>query len=154
MNIRCTRRRYSYLKASQEIRRNCYGNLRYEAELSVYVKGEDRYVQIRVSNRYFFGSQKSIYSSKIKILIPFAISFYFIKLICLRRRTLYSQWYTVLTDVQNDSLYHPLRPQLLVPYVCLQASKQLLHNFIRRIFSDRYVWLRLNFIRILTRQLL
>ena len=75
-------------------------------------------------------------------------SFHSMKLMCLRRRTFHSQWCTVLTDVWNDHVYHPLRPWLLVLHVCLQTFKQLLHNFIRRIFFNRYICLRSNFVRI------
>ena len=66
-------------------------------------------------------------SSIFEILLPFATSFHFMKLMCLRRRTLHSQWFTVLTDVWNDLMHHPLRPWLSVLHVLpadLQTAAQ------------------------------
>ena len=65
------------------------------------------------------------------------------KLMCLKGRTLHSQWSTVLTDVWNDFMHHPLRPWLSVLHVCLETSKQLLHNLLKKYFSNEYVCSRL-----------
>ena len=42
-----------------------------------------------------------------------------------------STYHTVLTDVRSNSVYHPLRPRLLV-LVCLQTFKQPLHHLISK----------------------